>query len=165
MASMMTPLAAGLYALLAFYLGGWWLGRWAGNFSLLLFLMSAATLLFWLAERFHFRPAREAAARRRRAALTHGPRGRYGNCFAESRGDGFERLLRGDDHHRQDQEGQSQSGREDAAARSDAVDEEAERQATATSCGTERSRVRLRAISPTIFSAFFSPHFSNKKTA
>lgn len=59
----MTPLAAGLYGLLAFYLGGWWMGRWAGNFSLLLLLMSVATLGFWLAERFHFRPAREAAAR------------------------------------------------------------------------------------------------------
>jgi len=63
MAGMMTPLAGALYALLAFYLGGWWIGRWAGNFSLLLFLMSVATFAFWLAERFHFRPAREAAAR------------------------------------------------------------------------------------------------------
>ena len=76
MSSLMNPLAAALYAVLAFYLGGWWLGRWAGNFSLLLFLMSMATLGFWLAERLHFRPAREAAARaleqeaqRRRAEL------------------------------------------------------------------------------------------------
>lgn len=63
MAQIMSPLAAALYAVLALYLGGWWAGKWMGNFSLLLFLMSAATLLFWLAERFHFRPAREAAAR------------------------------------------------------------------------------------------------------
>jgi signal peptidase I len=76
MNGVMTPLAAALYACLAFYLGGWWMGRWAGNFSLLLFLMSVATFLFWLAERFHFQPAREAAAReleqqaqRRRAEL------------------------------------------------------------------------------------------------
>ncbi len=76
MAHWMGPLAGGLYGLLGVYLGGWWLGRWAGNFSLLLFLMSLATLLFWLAERLHFRPAREAAARhmeleaqRRRAEL------------------------------------------------------------------------------------------------
>jgi len=76
MGSLMNPLAAALYVLLGIYLGGWWLGRWAGNFSLLLFLMSMATLGFWLAERLHFRPAREAAARaleqeaqRRRAEL------------------------------------------------------------------------------------------------
>ena len=55
--------AAGLYVLLAVYLGGWWAGKWMGNFALLLMLMSTATLLFWLAERLHFRPAREAAAR------------------------------------------------------------------------------------------------------
>lgn len=76
MGSLMNPLAAALYVLLGIYLGGWWLGRWAGNFSLLLFLMSMATLGFWLAERLHFRPAREEAARaleqeaqRRRAEL------------------------------------------------------------------------------------------------
>jgi len=76
MAGVMSPLAAALYALLALYLGGWWMGRWVGNFSLLLFLMSLATFAFWLAERFHFRPAREAVSRaleqdaqRRRAEL------------------------------------------------------------------------------------------------
>ena len=60
---LMGTAAAVLYAALAFYLGGWWVGKWMGNFSLLLMLLSAATMLFWLAERFHFRPARESAAR------------------------------------------------------------------------------------------------------
>ena len=51
-----------LYAALAVYLGGWYTGRWHGNFSLLLFVMTMVTLLYWLAERYRFRPAREAAA-------------------------------------------------------------------------------------------------------
>jgi len=50
------------YAVLAVYLGGWYTGRWHGNFSLLLFVMSVVTLAYWLAERYKFRPAREAAA-------------------------------------------------------------------------------------------------------
>ena len=29
-----------LYGVLAFYLGGWYLGKWTGNFSLLLFILS-----------------------------------------------------------------------------------------------------------------------------
>jgi signal peptidase I len=53
-----------LYACLGVYLGGWFLGHWVGNFSLLLFLLTIVTLGYWLAERFHFKPAREAAARR-----------------------------------------------------------------------------------------------------
>jgi signal peptidase I len=44
------------------YLGGWFLGQWLGDFSLLLFILTVVTLGYWLAERFHFRPAREAAA-------------------------------------------------------------------------------------------------------
>jgi signal peptidase I len=51
-----------LYACLAFFLGGWYLGRWSGNFSLLLFILTLATLAYWLAERLHFKPQREAAA-------------------------------------------------------------------------------------------------------
>ena len=35
-----------LYGCLAVYLGGWYLGRWTGNFSLLLFILSAVTLLY-----------------------------------------------------------------------------------------------------------------------
>lgn len=58
----MSALTAALYGALAVYLGGWFLGRWTGNFSLLLFILTVVTLLFWLAERFRFRPARQAAA-------------------------------------------------------------------------------------------------------
>ena len=51
-----------LYGALAVYLGGWYLGKWTGNFSLLLFILSAVTLVYWLAERFRFAPSRVAAA-------------------------------------------------------------------------------------------------------
>lgn len=51
-----------LYGALAVYLGGWYLGKWTGNFSLLLFILSMVTLVYWLAERFRFAPARVAAA-------------------------------------------------------------------------------------------------------
>jgi signal peptidase I len=51
-----------LYGCLAVYLGGWYLGRWTGNFSLLLFILSVVTLVYWLAERFRFAPQRVAAA-------------------------------------------------------------------------------------------------------
>jgi signal peptidase I len=44
------------------YLGGWFFGYWSGNFALLLFLLTTVTLVYWLAERFRFKPAREAAA-------------------------------------------------------------------------------------------------------
>jgi hypothetical protein len=58
----MSSLTAALYGALVVYLGGWFFGFWTGNFSLLLFILTVATLAFWLAERFHFAPAREAAA-------------------------------------------------------------------------------------------------------
>ena len=51
-----------LYACLAVYLGGWYVGRWTGNFSLLLFILTLVTLVYWLAERFYFAPARSRAA-------------------------------------------------------------------------------------------------------
>ncbi len=51
-----------LYACLAVYLGGWYVGRWTGNFSLLLFILTLVTLVYWLAERFYFAPARLRAA-------------------------------------------------------------------------------------------------------
>jgi signal peptidase I len=60
--STMSSITAGLYGALVVYLGGWFLGFWSGNFSLLLFVLATVTLLYWLAERFMFRPAREAAA-------------------------------------------------------------------------------------------------------
>ncbi|MBC7957013.1 MAG: signal peptidase I [Cytophagales bacterium] len=51
-----------LYACLVVYLGGWYVGRWTGNFSLLLFILTLVTLAYWLAERFYFAPARAKAA-------------------------------------------------------------------------------------------------------
>ncbi len=58
----MSSLTAALYGALVVYLGGWFLGFWVGNFALLLMVLTFCTLGFWLAERFHFKPARVAAA-------------------------------------------------------------------------------------------------------
>jgi signal peptidase I len=58
----MASLTAALYGALLVYLGGWFLGYWSGNFSLLLFMLTFVTSFFWVAERFRFKPAREAAA-------------------------------------------------------------------------------------------------------
>ena len=58
----MGPLTGVLYGLLVVYLGGWYIGKWSGNFSLLLFTLTIATLAYWLAERFHFAPRRVQAA-------------------------------------------------------------------------------------------------------
>jgi signal peptidase I len=51
-----------LYGCLAIFLGGWYFGKWTGNFSLLLFVLTVVTLGYWLAERLHFAPRRVAAA-------------------------------------------------------------------------------------------------------
>jgi len=51
-----------LYGLLAIFLGGWYFGKWTGNFSLLLLILTVVTFAYWLAERFHFAPRRVAAA-------------------------------------------------------------------------------------------------------
>jgi signal peptidase I len=59
----MSALTAALYGALIVYLGGWYLDFWFGNFSLLLFILCVVTFAYWLAERFRFAPAREAAAR------------------------------------------------------------------------------------------------------
>jgi signal peptidase I len=58
----MSALTGALYGALIVYLGGWFLGYWTGNFSLLLFVLTVVTLVYWLAERFRFAPARVAAA-------------------------------------------------------------------------------------------------------
>ncbi len=58
----MNYLTAALYGALIVYLGGWYMDKWVGNFSLLLFILSVVTFFYWLAERFYFRPRREAAA-------------------------------------------------------------------------------------------------------
>ena len=62
----MSALTAILYAALAIYLGGWYADRWIGNFSLLLFVLTVVTLAYWLAERFHFKPAREVVSKMRK---------------------------------------------------------------------------------------------------
>jgi signal peptidase I len=51
-----------LYGLLAFFLGGWYLGKWTGDFATLLFILTVVTFGYWLAERFYFAPRRAAAA-------------------------------------------------------------------------------------------------------
>lgn len=58
----MSALTGILYAALIAYLGGWYAGKWTGNFSLLLLILTTVTLFYWLAERFHFQPARTRAA-------------------------------------------------------------------------------------------------------
>jgi signal peptidase I len=58
-----SALTAALYAALVVYLGGWFLSLWTGNFSVLLFTLTLVSLGYWLAERFHFQPQRQAAAR------------------------------------------------------------------------------------------------------
>ncbi|MCW7541808.1 signal peptidase I [Aquabacterium sp. A7-Y] len=54
-------LTGALYACLIVYLGGWYLGEWHGNFSLLLFILTIVTFGYWLAERLRFAPARRRA--------------------------------------------------------------------------------------------------------
>ncbi|MBK6850144.1 MAG: signal peptidase I [Burkholderiales bacterium] len=58
----MAPLTGILYACLVFYGAGWYMGKWSGNFSFLLFVLTVVTLAYWLAERFVFLPRRVAAA-------------------------------------------------------------------------------------------------------
>jgi signal peptidase I len=58
----MSSLTGLLYGGLLVYLGGWYLGKWTGNFSLLLFVLTLVTFGYWLAERFVFAPRRVTAA-------------------------------------------------------------------------------------------------------
>jgi signal peptidase I len=58
----MSALTGLLYGLLAFYLGGWYFGKWSGNFSLLLFTLTCVTFAYWLVERLVFAPKRLVAA-------------------------------------------------------------------------------------------------------
>ena len=46
------------------YAGAWFSGAVEGNFAFLLFMASSVTGVYWLAERFYFLPARQAAVRR-----------------------------------------------------------------------------------------------------
>ena len=93
---LMSTLTGFLYGALIAYLGGWFFGHWIGNFALLLFLLTVVTAAYWLAERFVFRPAREAAAARleaqhaaRRAELSKQGIARVDDNVAEAR----EKLL------------------------------------------------------------------------
>ena len=58
----MSSLTGLLYGGLVVYLGGWYFGKWTGNFSLLLLILTLVTLAYWVAERFVFAPKRVAAA-------------------------------------------------------------------------------------------------------
>ena len=58
----MGSLTGVLYGALVLFLGGWYFGKWSGNFSLLLFILTLVTFAYWLAERFYFAPKRNVAA-------------------------------------------------------------------------------------------------------
>ena len=58
----MGALTGVLYGLLVLFLGGWYVGKWTGNFSLLLLILTVVTFAYWLAERYHFAPRRAQAA-------------------------------------------------------------------------------------------------------
>jgi signal peptidase I len=56
----MSKLTGVLYGCLIVFLGGWFLGEWSGNFSALLLVLTLVTMTYWLLERYHFAPRREA---------------------------------------------------------------------------------------------------------
>lgn len=58
---MMPAITALILAAFAGYAGAWYMGVVEGNFSLLLFLATCVTGLYWLAERFYFLPRRRRA--------------------------------------------------------------------------------------------------------
>ena len=45
----MGALTGVLYGLLVLFLGGWYVGKWTGNFSLLLLILTVVTFAYWLA--------------------------------------------------------------------------------------------------------------------
>ncbi len=64
MLGFMSTLTALVLAVFVGYGGAWYLGMVEGNFSLLLFLATVVTGLYWLAEKFYFWPQRRQAAAR-----------------------------------------------------------------------------------------------------
>lgn len=68
----MSALTSVLLSCLAVYLGGWFLGYWVGNFSLLLAVLALVTLVYWVAEKLYFAPLRRLAAERFQAQLDSG---------------------------------------------------------------------------------------------
>ncbi len=59
---MMQFITSAILAAFVGYAGAWYFGYVEGNFALLLFLATVVTGIYWLAERFHFLPARLKAA-------------------------------------------------------------------------------------------------------
>ena len=64
MLGFMSSLTAVLLAVFVGYGGAWYFGAVEGNFSLLLFLATVVTGLYWLAEKFYFWPQRRKVAER-----------------------------------------------------------------------------------------------------
>ena len=58
----MQVLTSLILAAFAAYAGAWYLGKFEGNFALLLFLATVVTGVYWVAERFVFLPRRQRAA-------------------------------------------------------------------------------------------------------
>ena len=58
----MPTLTAAVLAAFAGYAVSWYLGMIEGNFALFMFAATAVTGVYWLAERWHFLPRRQAAA-------------------------------------------------------------------------------------------------------
>ena len=61
MGNTMSSITALVLAAFVGYGGAWYLGAVEGNFSLLLFLATVVTGIYWLAERFYFLPQRRKA--------------------------------------------------------------------------------------------------------
>lgn len=60
----MPALTAAVLAAFVAYIAAWYVDAIEGNFAFLLLVASVVTGLYWLAERFHFLPQRQAAAAR-----------------------------------------------------------------------------------------------------
>jgi signal peptidase I len=58
----MSALTSLLLGCLAVFFGGWFLDKWTGNFSLLLFVLTVVTMVYWLAEKLVFAPQRRRRA-------------------------------------------------------------------------------------------------------
>ena len=65
----MSFLTSIILAAFAGYIGAWYFGVVEGNFSLLLFLATLVTGIYWVAERFYFLPRRKRAAQALDASL------------------------------------------------------------------------------------------------
>jgi signal peptidase I len=70
MLGVMSSITALVLAAFVGYGGAWYVGIVEGNFSLLLFLATVVTGIYWLAERFYFLPQRRQAADLLHASIT-----------------------------------------------------------------------------------------------